>query len=85
MVTILVENSYSKITGLSAKQEKALRNELSYIVGGQSAYFTGFGVKRRSLLSKKCEFPSGLLFRVEQFFYNNKINFDFKDIRLKPK
>ncbi len=46
------------------EQEKALRQELSYVVGGSSSYFSGYGLKRRSLLSKRGEFPTGLLNRV---------------------
>ncbi len=65
MVTISIDNSYSQITGLSAKQEKALRETLSYVVGGSSAHFSGFGPKRRSLLDKKGFFPTGLLHRVQ--------------------
>jgi hypothetical protein len=37
MATINVDNSYSKITGLTAKAEKDLRNDLSYVVGGANA------------------------------------------------
>lgn len=64
MITLRIDNSYSQITGLSAKDEKALRDLLSYVVGGKSAYFSKFGPKRRSLLDKKGFFPSGLLPRV---------------------
>lgn len=64
MVTIEIGNSYSRITGLSAQQEKELRQVLSYVVGGSSAHFSGYGAKRRSLLDKKGNFPTGLYSRV---------------------
>jgi len=74
VIKLEIGNSYSKITGLSAKQEKELREALSYIVGGSSAYYSGFGVRKKSLLNKKGEFPSGLLWRTEVWLKNQKIN-----------
>lgn len=67
MIEIKVDNSYSKITGLTKTLEKELMDELSYLVGGSSSYFSRFGPKRHSLLSKKGDFPSGLLTRVCNF------------------
>lgn len=67
MMTLTIGNSYSKISGLSPKQEKELRNLLSYTVGGSSAYFGRGFVRKKSLLSKTCEFPTGLRHRVEQW------------------
>lgn len=61
MITLTIGNSYSKISGLSASQEKELRKILSYKVG---SHFSGFGIQTKSLLSKKGEFPTGLLHRV---------------------
>lgn len=72
MISIEIGNSYSKIKGLTAEQEKELRNELSYAVGGSSAYFSGYGVRKKSLLSKKGEFPTGLLHRVQKL--HTKVN-----------
>ena len=84
MITITIENSYSNIKGLNAKQEKALKSELSYIIGGKSAYFSKFGPRKRSLLDKKGSFPSGLYFRVELWLHKNKIPFKVHDLRVKP-
>lgn len=64
MVSITINNSYSRVLGLTAEQHKALASELSYTVGGQSAYFSRYGARRKSLLSKRGEFPTGLLHRV---------------------
>lgn len=82
MVNLVIDNSYSQITGLSAKEEKDLRTALSYVVGGSSAHFSGFGVKRRSLLDKKGFFPTGLLYRVVSHFSAKKC--DAVDLRIKP-
>jgi hypothetical protein len=84
MITITIDNSYSKIIGLDAKQEKALKTELSYVVGGSSAYFSGYGIKKRSLLGKKGDFATGLYFRVELWLEKNKLPYKIKDLRVKP-
>ena len=78
MISIEIGNSYSKIKGLSAKEEKELKALLSYTVGGSSAYFSGFGVRKKSLLGKSGEFPSGLMHRLP--FPVHKVI----DTRLKP-
>ncbi len=80
MITITVDNSYSKIEGLTPAQEQGLRRELSYVVGGSSAYFSGYGPRRKSLLSKKNEFPTGLLGRVKAFVRDYTV----RDIRIRP-
>lgn len=75
MITIEVGNSYSQIKGLSATQHKALAAALSYIVGD---HFSTYGPSKRSLLSRKGEFPTGLLPRIieaiksESVFYDDK-------------
>lgn len=65
MIKLEINNSYSKVSGLNAQQERKLRDVLSYVVGGKNAYFSGFGPRKRSLLSKRGEFPTGLLARVQ--------------------
>jgi superfamily II DNA or RNA helicase len=77
VITVEIGNSYSRIKGLSAKEEKELKALLSYTVGGSSAYFSGYGVRKKSLLDKYGNFPSGLLHRIP---YAVKIS----DLRLKP-
>lgn len=67
MAKLTIGNSYSRLTGLLPKQEKELREKLSYVIGGASAYFSGFGPKRRSLIDKKGFFPTGLIHRIEAF------------------
>lgn len=84
MINIVVDNSYSQIQGLTAKQEKALKSELSYLVGGTNSYFSRYGHKKRSLLDKKGKFPSGLLNRVVLWLIFNKISHKINDLRVKP-
>lgn len=83
MVILTINNSYSKISGLSIEQEKELRDLLSYAVGGSSAYFSGFGIRKRSLLSKRGEFPTGLLSRIRKQFATSELK--IVDSRMKPK
>lgn len=73
MIQIETGNSYSKITGLCPAQEKGLREELSYTVNAQAAFFAGGNYpRRRSLLDRQGSFPTGLLGRVEA--YLQKLN-----------
>lgn len=67
MIKLVINNSYSNISGLSASQQKELINLLSYVVGGSSAYFSGYGPRRKSCLSKRGDFPTGLRHRVENW------------------
>jgi len=90
VITVTIGNSYSKITGLSPHQDKELRNLLSYTVGGSSAYFSGYGPRKRSLLSKRGEFPTGLLYLVKAYlqdpdFSESPRKLKFIDTRRKPK
>ncbi len=64
MIQLTIGNSYSRITGLSKAQESELRDLLSYVPGGSSAYFSRFGPRKQSLLNKRGEFPSGLIGRL---------------------
>lgn len=64
MIIININNSYSTITGLTSKQEKEVRDLLSYTIG---SHFSNFGPKRKSLLSRRGEFPTGLLNRVKSY------------------
>lgn len=89
MIVITVDNSYSKISGLSMKQMHFLRKELSYTVGGSSAYFSGYGIRRKSLLNKHGEFATGLIHRVYSFLDLNRLSYNsnYKNIvpRIKPR
>lgn len=84
MTVITINNSYSNIKGLNAKQEKSLKTKLSYVVGGKSGYFSKYGPRKRSLLDKKGSFPTGLIWRVLSWLETNKIPYDANDLRVKP-
>lgn len=69
MITITVDNSYSQVTGLKLDEFNALRKALSYNTDPQAAYFAGGNYpKLKYLIDKKGVFPSGLLYRVKDFF-----------------
>lgn len=79
MIQLLVDNSYSRVTGLSVLQTKELRKLLSYTTG---SYFTRFGPIQKSMLSKRGEFPTGLLARVTA--YLGKFGYARRDLRALP-
>lgn len=64
MITLIINNSTSQIEGLGPKQDKELRDLLSYTEG--SALST-WGVRKKSLLGKRGDFPTGLLSRVRRY------------------
>lgn len=68
MVTLVINNSYSKLSGLTPALEKAFRHHLSYAVDTQASYFSGgYGPRRKSLVDRNGHFPTGLLERVYAF------------------
>lgn len=84
-IVLSIGNSYSQVAGLSAEAFKALKEELSYNTDSQAAYFAGGRFpKRKSLLDKRGEFPSGLLYRVKQFLRLKGLPFNAKDTRMCP-
>lgn len=77
----MVYNSTSKVLNLNAIQEKKLKADLSYTIGD---HFSGFGPRKKSLLSKTCSFPTGLLARVRLFLVNSKIPYTLQEHREEP-
>lgn len=66
MIQLTINNSMSRIDGLSIPEMRALRDILSYSTSAQSQYFSGgFGNPKRYLIDKKGSFPSGLLYLVD--------------------
>lgn len=84
MITVELGNSYSKISGLAPVYEKALKEKLSYIVGGTASIYSAYGPKRVSLLDKKGMFPTGLLKRVYEFLVSEALLFQAMDKRITP-
>jgi hypothetical protein len=80
VITLTLGNSYSTITGLTIAQDKELRSILSF----EEDNF-GSRPRRRCLLSKRGEFPSGLLDRVKGFLAKCGGQYRLVDSRVKPK
>lgn len=83
MVTITVNNSYSKIEGLTSGPFSRLKKILSYQDNPQAAYFGGFGPKRRYLIDNKGNFPTGLLSKV-LYELKSETSLTIRDIRIVP-
>lgn len=81
MIALEIDNSYSKIAGLTPSQFKALNLLLSYTVGD---HFSAFGPTKRTLLSKKGDFPSGLAAKVVAWLIAERFDFDVTDKRIRP-
>jgi superfamily II DNA or RNA helicase len=66
MIKITVDNSYSRIEGLTNETFRSLKKALSYEIDpGQAFYQGGHRPRTRSLLDAKGGFPTGLLVRVK--------------------
>ena len=83
MMRLTIDNSTCKIEGLSVKQHKELTDKLSYQIDAQAAYFSGAYNRKRSLLGKRGEFPTGLLYLVKAYLGANEYN--RIDLRKVPK
>lgn len=83
MIKLILNNSESKIEGLSVSQFAELRGLLSYTVTAQANYFSGVRSNKRYLLDKRGSFPSGLTGQVQQFLA--AIPHELLDLRKRPK
>ncbi len=82
MVKVIINNSYSRIVGLTPEQQKELRNKLSYASG---SFFSHYGARRVSLLGAKGDFPTGLLSLVGEFLWDLNVPIEDTDNRIPPK
>lgn len=80
MAQVIVGNSFSLVTGLSPQEHRGLAKALSYTQGN---HFSGFGPVTKSLVSKRGEFPTGLLTKVVEHLIVDTA-FDVKDERKIP-
>ena len=64
--------------------EKELKELLSYSLDSQAAYFAKAYRTKRSLLTKRGEFPTGLLYLVHACFVRNHTYYQLEDIRKVP-
>lgn len=73
----------SKVEGLNKDQFRALRDVLSYRVEARTAYFSGgWRNPKRHLLGLRGDFPTGLLYLVEN--YLNGRTYQSRDLRKAP-
>lgn len=84
MLELNVDNSYCRLTGLTAAQHKAVKELLSYDIDSQEAYFSGAYRTKRSLFSKRGEFPTGLLYLVYAWLEKSQSNHAIHDHRKQP-
>jgi len=73
LIKLTIDNSYSKIEGLSVAQHRSLKKLLSYKIDAQTVYHSGGFRREKSLLGAKGDFPSGLLIRVNKWLWDNHI------------
>lgn len=86
MIKLTINNSYSKIEGLNLKQEQELKVLMSYTLPQNVIHFSGrYGPQTKTLLSKRGDFPTGLLYIVSNFLYGNNYNHVTQDNRIQPK
>ena len=80
MIRLTIDNSMCRIEGLPIKAHKSLGHLLSYKV--QSGQYRRFFY--RSLLTKKGDFPTGLLYLTRNFLKTQGIKYVVLDKRKKP-
>lgn len=80
-----IDNSICVIEGYTQAQFKELRDLLSYSDDPKAKFYAGhrFSAKK-FLITKRGEFPTGLLYLVQDWAKVKKLNIDVKDVRVKP-
>lgn len=85
MISVIVNNSDSKIQGLTAAQFKVVRDLTSYSTASDVTYFRGQRrVHKRYLLTKRCEFPTGILYIILNHLKSTKTPHKVTDLRIEP-
>lgn len=86
MIALTIDNSLSRIEGLSAEQFKQLKEVLSCPVDPKQAYFAGgHRPSRKYLMDKRGTFPTGLLYLVLGYLKKDHLNFTKTDRRITPR
>jgi superfamily II DNA or RNA helicase len=83
LIKLTINNSLSKLEGLTERQLKGLRDKMSYSPSPQASYFSGYSAKRY-LLDKRGFFPTGLLSIAEAYLKNINENIVRNDLRRRP-
>lgn len=84
MALLVIDNSTCIIKGLALDQYKSLRELLSYSINPQASYFSGSFNTKRYLLTKRCEFPTGLLPKVLDWCSEHQVKHTLEDHRKRP-
>lgn len=85
MIKLIIDNSESKILGLTVKEFSELKELVSYTLDPQAQYFSrSYGSAKKSLLTKRGEFPTGLLYLVEDWLKSTKAKCEIVDSRVRP-
>lgn len=83
---VIINNSMCQIQGLNSTQHAELKEILSYSTDPQAHYFSGnFRSSKRYLIDNKGNFPTGLVYLVQNYLMDNDIQCNFIDKRKKPK
>lgn len=85
-MTLTIDNSISRVEGMTPGQFADLRELLSYLPAGNQSYFAGkaYGV-RRYLIDKKGYFGTGLVYLVERYAKDKGVRLLTTDLRRAPK
>lgn len=83
-ITITIDNSYSRIEGLTTEQHRSLKKLLSYTDNPEAAYFGRGFVRTKTLLDKKGNFPSGLFWKVDTWCNSTGTRAEWVDKRIYP-
>lgn len=87
-MTLTIGNSVCLLEGYTQAQFSVLRELLSYVENPQAAFYHKFRrSNRKYLISKRGEFPTGLLYLVEEWINQNSLKAIVKvvDTRVVPK
>ena len=82
---VTIGNSVCRLEGFTSSQFHVLRKKMSYTIGSNAAYFSGNRVRERYLLSARGEFPTGLLYLVQDWERESDTSVEYEDTRIKPK
>lgn len=84
MISLEINNSTCRITGLGAQEHKQLADLMSYQVDAQAAFFSrNHRSRKRTLLDKKGVFPTGLLYIADRWL-TDRCTHSVKDLRKRP-
>lgn len=85
MILVTIDNSRSKIDGLNMQQFRELRDLMSYTTGPTHNYYQKLYARKISLLNKKGEFPTGIIYLVWLYLQGNSLAYEVKELRKQPK